>query len=318
MADQSKIEWTDATWNPITGCSVVSPGCTNCYAMTLAGGRLKHHPSRKGLTNESKAGPVWNGKVRLNEQWLDQPLRWRRPRTIFVCAHGDLFHEAVPIEWIDRVFAIMARSPQHRFQVLTKRAERMHDYLMEPGWRRDRIAARHLGGLLPAWPLRNVWCGVSAEDQPRWDERTSWLLRTKAAVRFVSAEPLLGAINARGALKYARGIDWVIVGGESGPGSRPMHPHWVRHIREQCQDVGVAFFFKQWGAWGPIGHSPGADDAVWNAAGTSALILKSDGTKREARGRWMDYGAGEWTMLRVGKKRAGRELDGRTWEEMPA
>lgn len=128
MGDKTKIEWTDATWNPITGCSVVSPGCTNCYAMRLAGTRLRHHPSRAGLTDPSKAGPVWNGQVRFNEQWLDQPLRWKRPRRIFVCAHGDLFHENAPDEWIDKVFAVMVVCPQHTFQCLTKRADRMRAY----------------------------------------------------------------------------------------------------------------------------------------------------------------------------------------------
>jgi len=129
MAEHSTIEWTDATWNPITGCSVVSPGCANCSAMSLAGTRLKHHPSRAGLTTDSKAGPVWNGKVRLNESWLTQPLQSKRPRRIFVCAHGDLSAEGVPDAWIDRVFAVMALAPQHTFQVLTKRAARMRAYL---------------------------------------------------------------------------------------------------------------------------------------------------------------------------------------------
>ncbi len=129
MSDGTKIEWTDATWNPITGCSVVSPGCTNCYAMHLAGTRMKNHPSRIGLTDASKAGPVWNGALRFNQEWLEQPLRWRKPRMIFVCAHGDLFHESAPDAWIDQVFDVMARAPQHRFQVLTKRAQRMRDYL---------------------------------------------------------------------------------------------------------------------------------------------------------------------------------------------
>jgi len=132
MADGTSIEWTDATWNPVTGCSVVSPGCTNCYAMKLAGTRLRNTASRRGLTRDSKAGPVWTGEVRLNEEWLDQPLRWRRPRKIFVCAHGDLFAENVPDEWIDRVFAVMALAPQHTFQVLTKRAKRMREYLTRP------------------------------------------------------------------------------------------------------------------------------------------------------------------------------------------
>lgn len=132
MSDGTNIEWTDATWNPITGCAVVSPGCTNCYAMKLAGTRLRHHPSRAGLTRDSKAGPVWTGEVRLNEQWLTQPLQWRRPRKIFVCAHGDLFAENVPDAWIDRVFAVMALCPQHTFQVLTKRSKRMREYCSDP------------------------------------------------------------------------------------------------------------------------------------------------------------------------------------------
>lgn len=209
MADRTPIEWTDATWNPITGCSVTSPGCTNCYAMRLAGTRMKDHPSRAGLTTMSKKGPVWTGEVRFNEQWLDQPLRWRKPRMIFVCAHGDLFHENVPDDWIDRVFAVMALCPQHVFQVLTKRPERMRDYLAErqsdwvtrwaaAAW---RLRPRELrpdgnGQLLmrnhAKFPLPNVWLGTSVEDQIRADERIPILLDTPAAVRWVSAEPLLG------------------------------------------------------------------------------------------------------------------------------
>lgn len=222
MADNTHIEWPDATWNPVTGCSVVSPGCTNCYAMRLAGTRLQHHPSRAGLTTPSKAGPVWNGQVRFNEQCLDQPLKWKRPRRIFVCAHGDLFHESVPDAWIDQVFAVMALAPQHTFQVLTKRAARMRGYLA--GLTHERMAAaipcpsnmamshaemRHrlLGeasnlyrlpeGVRPPLPLPNVWLGVSAEDQPRADARIPDLLATPAAVRFVSLEPLLGPVDIR-------------------------------------------------------------------------------------------------------------------------
>lgn len=231
MADHSKIEWTDATWNPVTGCSVVSPGCTNCYAMRLAGTRLKHHPSRAGLTRDTKAGPVWTGEVRFNEAWLTQPLQWKRPRMVFVCAHGDLFHEDVPDAWIDQVFAVMALSPQHTFQVLTKRSERMRRYcrdrqtprriydivcdlavmhkldvtLIAPGFAYDAVHAPpgprvHLG----RWPLRNVWKGVSVEDQDRANLRVPELLLTPAAVRFVSAEPLLGAISF-GRLPYGEG-----------------------------------------------------------------------------------------------------------------
>lgn len=220
MADGSKIEWTDATWNPITGCSVVSPGCTNCYAMKLAGTRLQHHPSRAGLTRETKAGPVWNGKLRFNEEWLTQPLAWKRPRMVFVCAHGDLFHEDVPDEWIDKVFAVMALAPHHTFQVLTKRAERMRRYCSDRNTPRrvheivcdmalmmrldvTLIAPGMLETFAPPgprvhlgrWPLANVWKGVSAEDQDRAIDRVPHLLLMPAAVRFVSAEPLLDLID---------------------------------------------------------------------------------------------------------------------------
>ena len=185
MSEHSTIEWTDATWNPIVGCSVVSPGCTNCYAMRLAGTRMANHPTRRGLTTPSKAGPVWNGEVRLLEQKLTEPLRWKRPRMIFVCAHGDLFHESVPDEWIDRIFAVMALAPQHTFQILTKRSARMRDYLSGeyPLHRLHQAAAGDFSGALARqfrpwgnvyslylgapWPLPNVWLGVSVEDQER-------------------------------------------------------------------------------------------------------------------------------------------------------
>ena len=316
MADRTKIEWTTApdgtpgaTWNPITGCSRVSNGCEHCYAERLAGTRMKHHPSRAGLTRETEHGPVWTGEVRFNEQWLDQPLRWRRPRRIFVCAHGDLFHESVPDSWIDKIFAVMALAPQHRFQVLTKRAERMMLYMRND--RRDEIGSQ--AGVLmhwdkmperEDWPMRNVHMGVSTENQETWDDRTSWLLRTLAAVKWVSAEPLLGPIAARGSLKYAaNGIDWVVVGGESGPGARPMHPQWARDIRDQCEAVGVPFFFKQWGDWIPHDHRMPPGDVPFER-------LALDGTKGP-------YTKGSFWMKRVGKKRAGRMLDGRTWDGLP-
>jgi protein gp37 len=308
MAEASKIEWTDATWQPITGCSLVSPGCTNCYAMKLAGTRLKHHPSRAGLTRDTKVGPVWTGEVRFNEQWLTDPLRWRRPRRIFVCAHGDLFHEDAPDEWIDRVFAVMGLADWHTLQVLTKRSARMLAYCNDPKTP-DRVDAA-MNDLAPAhwckrefedaggWPLPNVWLGVSAEDQQRADERVPDLLATPAAVRFVSAEPLLGPIDFRPyvgrIISDAMGgyepelltphprLDWVIVGGESGPKARPMQPDWARSIRDQCRAAGVAYFFKQWGEFAP-------DDPLANRT----------------------------AMRRVGKARAGRLLDGREWSEMP-
>jgi protein gp37 len=360
MADNTKIEWTDATWNPITGCSVVSPGCTNCYAMRLAGTRLKHVESRKGLTRDSKAGPVWNGEVRFNEKDLDQPLRWKRPRLIFVCAHGDLFHENVPDEWIDEVFAVMAFTPQHTFQVLTKRSARMREYL-DNEWRgvrvRNAMQAMHHNHPtidLMTLPLPNVWLGVSAEDQKRADERIPDLLATPAAIRFVSAEPLLGPVDltwiaepddekegvidavlgcnwidgmGRGVayrptrpghegrvmtrhvcssddeILASRKLDWVIVGGESGPAARPMHPDWARSLRDQCAAAGVAFHFKQWGEWFSESRE-----------GACADLDRMMSNERVA---WGDGSSNHLIHRKLGKKAAGRSLDGREHDAFP-
>lgn len=190
MADNTKIEWADATINAVNGCSVISPGCTNCYAMRLAGTRLRELPSRAGLTKPSKAGPVWTGKVKLNEGQLLQPLRWRRPRRIFWNAHGDLFHDAVPDEWIDRVFAVCALTPQHTHMILTKRTARMRRYFMQ-GLLPSRLAVK-VSDLDPSFdfrgwqfPFPNVWLGASVEDQLRADERLPDLRETPAAVRFI-------------------------------------------------------------------------------------------------------------------------------------
>lgn len=354
MADGTHIEWTEATWNPITGCSVISPGCTNCYAMKLAGTRLAQHESRAGLTVASKAGPVWNGQVKLNEQWLDQPLRWKRPRMIFVCAHGDLFHESVPDEWIDRVVAVMALCPHHTFQVLTKRSARMREYLSAVSAtpeRRTRIYA--LGARMlpdgsdklrqapPPFPLPNVWLGVSVEDQARANERVADLLQTPAAVRWISAEPLLGPVDLRYIeFPNARGgeecwdaldlhdlpedadtckalLDWVVVGGESGAGSRPMHPDWARSLRDQCATAGVPFFFKQWGAW-ELSLDRDRDDPDWRADYSNDHV-------DSGKSRWLNFAGGRgfhgdrfMVMRNVGKKHAGRLLDGQLHDAMPA
>ena len=200
----TKIEWTDATWNPIVGCSVVSPGCTNCYAMRMAGTRLKTTRPYSGLTQDSKAGPVWTGEVRFLEERLTQPLKWRKPRRVFVNSMGDLFHEDVPEDWIHHIFAVMALCPQHMFQVLTKRPERMQRYMARLAQSVVPLQNRALGmgytfewqgdGLL-RWPIPNVWLGTSVEDQTRADERIPALLATPAAVRFLSCEPLLGPVN---------------------------------------------------------------------------------------------------------------------------
>ena len=344
MAEHSNIEWTDATWNPITGCTLVSEGCRNCYAATLAATRLKNHPSRKGLARLNARGEAkFTGEVRLNEQWLDQPLRWKRPRMIFVCAHGDLFHENVPDEWIDRVFAVMALAPQHTFQVLTKRPERMLEYLTEPrliagpneGMATSKFHIAHTPPVLDPlfwdvtdWPLPNVWLGTSVEDQATADARIPHLLATPAAVGFVSAEPLLGEVDLSRIPKSKiapnitiltnalTGIDglgnvgprlgWIICGGESGKNARPMHPDWARSLRDQCVADGVPFHFKQWGEWMP-------SDRETSIIASNGELIDFQGEKYAGRGGHQSA----THMIRVGKKRAGRLLDGRTWDELP-
>jgi protein gp37 len=234
MATNSKIEWTDATWNPVRGCTKISPGCKYCYAERFAERfrGVPGHPFEQGFD------------LRLVPEKLDDPLHWKRPQRVFVNSMSDLFHEDVPLTYIQRVFRVMNRADWHQYQVLTKRADRLEN----------------VGDKLP-WAA-HIWMGVSVETREYlW--RIDHLRRTKAHVKFLSIEPLLGPLGKIS----LRGIDWVIVGGESGPGARPMHKEWVRDVRDQCKQAGVAFFFKQWGG--------------------------------------------------VQKKRYGRELEGRTWDEMP-
>jgi protein gp37 len=265
MGDKSTIEWTEATWNPVTGCDYVSPGCEHCYALALAR-RLKAmgNPRYQVDGNPRTSGPGFG--LTLHEDQLDLPLRWKRSRHVFVNSMSDLFHEEVSEEFIARVFRVMEEAGHHTFQILTKRPRRM---------------MRILGSQAE---LPNVWLGVSVESQEWANRRVPLLLGTEAAVRFVSAEPLIGPLDLnpwlpdRGPLasrgqgsiprrKGSPGIDWVIVGGESGPKARPMEADWARNLRDQCTSQGVAFFFKQWG------------------------------------GRT--------------SKAGGRELDGRTWDELP-
>jgi protein gp37 len=251
------IEWTDATWNPITGCSKVSPGCAHCYAETLALTRLAGKPGYRGLpwTPENAAA-----NVVLHPDRLDLPLRWRKPRRVFVNSMSDLFHERVPAEFIDRVFATMALSPQHTFQVLTKRPERMAGYLVGDGiTRRPWIAEAAQTNIDARWPLPNVWLGTSIEND-RYVGRADALRETPAAVRFISAEPLLGPLPSLD----LTGIDWLIVGGESGKGARPMDPEWVRDLRDRAVDAGVAFFFKQWGGRTPKAGGRLLDGRTWD------------------------------------------------------
>lgn len=283
MSNGTTIEWTEATWNPVTGCDRVSEGCDHCYALTLAK-RLKAmaNPRYQRDGDPRRSGPGFG--VTLHEDQLELPLRWRSPRTVFVNSMSDLFHDKVPDGFIARVFATMAIGQRHTFQVLTKRPGRMAS-LVGRGYFQglvsslvlDRYTWTDVSRLEPGvfrWPLPNVWLGTSVENQ-RWaDVRIPKLLETPAAVRFLSCEPLLGPIDLDDLWPrtvhrsdYVNKIDWVIVGGESGPGARPIDPEWARSIRDQCVAAAVPFFMKQWG-----GRTP---------------------------------------------KAGGRELDGRTWDEMP-
>lgn len=234
MGERSSIEWTEATWNPITGCTKISPGCQNCYAERIAI-RLK----AMGQPNYA------NGfKLTTHENALNTPLHWKTPRTIFVNSMSDLFHEEVPLTFIKRVFDVMRRAHWHRFQILTKRSDRLFDLNPQLKW------------------MPNIWMGVSVENED-YAYRIDDLCKTGAYIKFLSLEPLLGPLHQL----RLEGINWVIVGGESGPGARPMDPSWVTDIRDQCQNQRVPFFFKQWGG--------------------------------------------------MNKKKAGRNLEGRTWDEMP-
>ena len=242
MAD-STIEWTDATWNPVAGCTVLSPGCTNCYAMRMASrlaamGQEKYH----GLTRRSGGRQVWTGAIRCDEASLDVPLRWRRPRLVFVNSMSDLFHADVPESFIAGVWATMRATPRHTYQILTKRPDRMRE-----------VAERM--DLLP-----NVWLGTSVESS-EYLGRLHELRSTRAAVRFASFEPLLGPITDAD----LSGVHWAIVGGESGPGARPMKREWVRALQVQCVEQGVAFFFKQWGGARKKHAGRELDGRTWDA-----------------------------------------------------
>ncbi|MFC5423011.1 phage Gp37/Gp68 family protein [Bosea eneae] len=366
MADTS-IEWTQRTWNPIVGCSIVSPGCTNCYAMAIAE-RFKHAyvgrpfvgAPAEAMTRKVNGKPVWTGQLTLApERTMLEPLRRRKPTTWFVNSMGDLFHEAVPDEWIDKVFAVMALTPQHTYQVLTKRSARMRAYVETARQRiiignhvavssgRNYYSRKLLGADWP-WPLPNVWLGVSAEDQRRADERIPDLLATPAAIRFVSAEPLLGPIDFTGiATQVSSGkhvntgmlnalsgaaawhptgvddqgrafiqrrdfakLDWIIVGGESGREARPMHPDWARSIRDQCAAAGTAFFFKQWGEWAPSTPEQAHANprSGWRCLAGHPHVAKAHELYPENGAAFIEH---------IGKKRAGRLVDGVQHDAMP-
>lgn len=347
----SKIEWTQKTWNPIVGCSKVSGGCKNCYAIGMAW-RLMHigHSKEKyaGTVEKTANGQLnWTGKVNLSEKDLLKPITWKNPQMIFVNSESDLFHESIPFEFIDKVFAVMALCTQHIFQVLTKRPARMVEYFSRFNYRErimtqlDLIGDQHdlydqcrntITSIRfahePVFP--NVWLGVSVENQKTADERIPLLLKVPAAIRFLSCEPLLGPVDLTAIPQTVSPgyfgdclqpyhvprcdkeipypkIDWCIVGGESGKDARPMHPEWSRSLRDQCQKAGVAFFFKQWGQWENI--------EVMNGATHTLLV---DGNLLDGI-IWGEPGIydNRAFMKRSGKKAAGRMLDNKEWNEMP-
>lgn len=280
----TSIEWTDATWNPVRGCSVLSAGCTNCYAMRQAHRFSAPGQPYEGLTRERKRlGPAWTGEVRFVPEKLAEPLRWRKPRRVFVNSMSDLFHEGVSNEQIAAIFGVMAAAPQHTFQVLTKRPERAREWFeslssaafdqvicvaddaIRPAYRSPaHLALAHAGrgGRPNAWPLPNVWLGVSVEGQATADERIPHLLDCPAAVRWVSYEPALGPIDdwrvwIDGAeASCAHRLDWIVIGGESGPGARPFDLAWARSTIAQCREAGVRAFFKQAGGRPVLNDEP--------------------------------------------------------------
>ena len=279
----SKIEWTDETWNPFVGCTKVSPGCANCYAARMA----SRFPAKWG---DVAVGGEWTGKIDDTDSHIrTKPFRWRKPRRVFVCSMSDLFHESILWEEIARIMVIIKMCERHTFQILTKRAKNMALFFQDFG---------------P--PPKNVWLGVTAENQEMADERIPFLLEIPAAVRFVSVEPMLGPVDLMPHLGYSdRKIHWVICGGESGPGARPMNPAWPMNLLDQCVEAEIPFMFKQWGEWSPYGFASVPRDF-------------DKGQKREKWVKFQEDGKDETRrMFRVGKNAAGRELAGRIWNEFP-
>ncbi len=388
MGAKTGIEWTDATWTPFrarniaTGkigwhCEHVTEGCRNCYAERLN--------LRLGTQLPFKPGHRANIEIYVDPVMLTAPLRWRKPRRVFPWSMSDLFADFVPDDVIDQAFAVMAITPQHTYQALTKRPERAHQYITTPGraeqifagaeaafgrqWHDYRLAAAQPEN----WPLPNLWLGTSIHDQGSANSFVPPLLATPASKHFLSGEPLLGEVDLSmawhgesaldsecwGECNWCRngsmfpplhncqngkqsevawrkgrsGLDWVIIGGESGPQARPMHPDWVRSLRDQCVEAGVSFFFKQWGEWLvgepkdqkhednpcglPLGYADGHEfDVV--SDGHDIMLCSAQDESHGPSHIWRDfYGWQRHLIRRVGKKRAGRLLDGREWNELP-
>jgi protein gp37 len=387
----TKIEWCTETWNPIAGCTKVSPGCDHCYAERMAN-RLAnialkddHHGEYFRVDGIGKYAMVtlddkWNGKTFFDESQIVKPFRWKVPRKIFVISMGDLFHESVVFADIDQVITVIAMNPQHTFLVLTKRPDRMKRYFenrLDP-WDYLKIHAYNLSeylinGKMPegwmwdpqylddgeggydkdseliwegAWPLKNLWLGVTAENQEYANKRIPILLQIPAIKRFVSVEPMLGPIDfyepqmgnehyntlkGFGDISGGNGhfggpkLDWVICGGESGPGARPLHPDWVRSIRDQCKEANVPFFFKQWGMYRPFEptaqppfYRDVASNVEYDGHGMNFYDQYSGEPGKWKGGQWIeDLETQDCIWLKVGKKVAGSKLEGKEYKEYP-
>ncbi|MBU2701128.1 protein gp37 [Sporomusaceae bacterium BoRhaA] len=325
---KSKIEWCDRVWNPVTGCTKVSPGCEHCYAERMS----KRFGEKWGLPADNPF------KVMTHSDRLDQPLHWTKPSKVFVCSMSDLFHDDVPDKFIIDVLSVIAEAHTHTFLILTKRPERMLEMLSYKNVANDvwLQTSRGVDDEKSPWPLDNLWLGVTAENQEQAKQRIPILLQIPAAKRFVSVEPMLGPVKLSRYLKWpicehwrpdeggnpneygkyhwekqslvARGwvgLDWVICGGESGPGARPMHPDWVRSLRDQCKAAGTPFLFKQWGEWVQVEGSGACEPTpicYWN---------------EEIEDWKSGLATHTQNMVRVGKKKAGRLIDDQLWDQYP-
>ncbi len=369
LLTMSKIEWTGKTWNFLKGCNLVSKGCENCYAMRMAW-RLQNNPKMakeyEGTARKTAGGKIqWTGKVNIDKERMLLPLQVKKPTVWFVNSMSDLFHESVPFEIIDRAFAVMVTAMQHTFQILTKRPRRMLEYfnrenfqdyittaIAEMAQENDAYYEEFSTGSSRVFefglPVDNIWLGVSIEDQKTANERLPLLLKVPSAVRFLSCEPLLGPIDfykpsdvwpadinhpwRNGPI--LQGIHWVICGGESGPGARPMHPYWARSLRDQCQSVGISFFFKQWGEYLPFEISAQAPfwrdcatNEEYDGHGMNFTNPETDQPGRFMGASWYDSmesiimnvesGGLDCNYLKVGKKKAGRLLDGQLYDQFP-
>jgi len=340
----TKIEWAEEVWNPVTGCTKISPGCQNCYAERMS----KRLAGRCGYPADEPF------KVTLHPEKLEDPLKWKKPKRIFVCSMSDLFHEDVPDEFIFEVFNTMSNAQcffGHKFMVLTKRPERMKQIIQMI---ENDIAEQRIPEVMPdgsrnikltfSFPLQNIWLGVTAENQEQANKRIPILLQIPAVVRFVSVEPMLGPVDlsewmnecdsercgleddpfaafllneaiANGMGDAIRPIDWVICGGESGPGARPMYPDWARGLRDQCVSAGVPFFFKQFGEWMQVGEC--SYNVLDDAKYYNKARYKPNFQILNIEGGQGFHGRGSIYMQRVGKNNAGRLLDGKEWSEFP-